>query len=423
MVHAETGDVLFARHADAARYPASITKVMTLYMLFEAIEAGEVNLDDTFTVSKRAAGQPPSKLGVRRGEKLKVETAIEALVVRSANDVATVVAEGLAGTEYKFAIEMTKKARSIGMRRTTFKNASGLPNRYQKSTARDLATLTMRMMQDFPQYFPYFSQKSFVYKGRTYRTHNRVLLSYKGSDGLKTGYTRASGYNLSTTARRDEHRLIGIVLGGKTSRSRDNHMHQILDKSFRRVDRDPSVLRRAFVSRPAPRMKPTLMAELAKAQPQIAAASAGAKPVTVAALADVPSAASASPSNVAVLSSDPIGQLIQRTDQLHTAATAWLNEDEARIGQGDITDETSAPPLADLKSDWSVQIGAYKSAELAASKLRRVAAKTGGEIAEAPWAVAPVEKAGGLLYRARFIGFEQVDAESHCLRVKAKGLE
>ncbi|MEM1103753.1 MAG: D-alanyl-D-alanine carboxypeptidase family protein, partial [Pseudomonadota bacterium] len=209
VMHADTGDVLFSRHADAARYPASITKVMTLYMLFEALEAGEVELTDTFTVSKRAAGQPPSKLGVRRGEQLPVETAIYALVVRSANDVATVVAEGLAGSEYKFAKKMTSKARALGMKRTTFQNASGLPHKYQRTTARDLATLSMRMAQDFPDMYHYFGAKSFPYRGKTYRTHNRVLLNYKGADGLKTGYTRASGFNLATTARKGENRLIG----------------------------------------------------------------------------------------------------------------------------------------------------------------------------------------------------------------------
>jgi len=428
VMHADTGDVLFSRYADESRYPASITKVMTLYMLFEAIEAGDINLDDTCTVSKRAAGQPPSKLGVRRGEQLKVETAIHALVVRSANDVATVVGECLAGTEYKFALRMTEKARSLGMKNTTFKNASGLPHQHQRTTARDLATLSMRMMQDFPQYFPYFATKSFEYGGRTYRTHNRLLLSYQGSNGLKTGYTRASGYNLSTTATRDGHKLIGIVLGGKTSRSRDNHMAQILDKSFSRITQDPSLLRRAYVSRPEPRMKPTLAVALAQSE------SAGAESLAAASSAGLEGPSKADAVMTAGLSGagaddpgespDLIGELIQRTDRLHTAAVDWLNANGSQVAQGDAADGAEDDASASLaESDWSVQIGAYQSPELAASKLRRVAKRSGGDIANAPWAVAPIERNGGVLYRARFTGFGQVDAESHCLRVKTLGFD
>ena len=206
VIHADTGDVLLNRYAESARYPASLTKLMTLYMLFEEMEAGNIDLTDKMTVSKRASMQPASKLGLARGSKIDVETAIEALIIGSANDVATVVAERLGGTESKFARMMTTRARELGMRRTTFRNASGLPDRNQRTTARDMAILAHRVPQDFPQYFHYFDKSSYKWKGRTYKSHNRVTISYRGADGLKTGYTRASGYNLATTAKRGDHR-------------------------------------------------------------------------------------------------------------------------------------------------------------------------------------------------------------------------
>lgn len=227
-----SGEVLHQSHADTRRYPASLTKMMTLYMLFEAIERGELSMDSKLTASKRAAQQPATNLALKKGDTLTVETAIEALVIRSANDVATVVGEALGGTESEFARMMTKRAHELGMANTTFRNASGLPDKGQKSTARDLATLAVALMRDFPEYYHYFSAKSFVYKGKTYKTHNRLMLSYEGADGLKTGYIRASGFNLATSAVRDGRRLVAIVLGGRTAKSRDNHMADLLDRGF-----------------------------------------------------------------------------------------------------------------------------------------------------------------------------------------------
>ena len=232
ILDAESGRVIHEINANTRNYPASLTKMMTLYMAFEAIEAGELSLDDKLKVSKRAAGQAPSKLNLKAGSTISVDDAISALIVKSANDVATVVAEHLGGTEVKFAQMMTKKARDLGMSRTNFRNASGLPNRGQLSTARDMATLAGRMRIDFPQYYERFSETSFKYAGRTYRSHNSLLKSFDGADGLKTGYTRASGFNLATSAERDGIRLIGVVFGGKTGKARDRHMARLLRESF-----------------------------------------------------------------------------------------------------------------------------------------------------------------------------------------------
>lgn len=240
VVDVETGRVLHETNADTRNYPASLTKIMTLYMLFDALERGEVTLDTRFKVSQRAAGQAPSKLGLKPGQTIRAEDAILALVTKSANDVATVVAEALGETEYKFALEMTKRARALGMRRTTFRNASGLPNRRQLSTARDMSVLGRRIMADFPQYYHYFSTTRFKYNGRTYGNHNNLLGHYSGADGIKTGYTRASGFNLVASVERDGRRIIGVVFGGKTSKSRDRHMVSLLDRGFVRVASIPT---------------------------------------------------------------------------------------------------------------------------------------------------------------------------------------
>lgn len=232
VVDATTGEVLYQSSADSPKYPASLTKMMTLYMLFEAIERGDLTLDSKLVASKRAAQQPATNLALKPGSTLTVDEAIRALIIRSANDVATVVAETLGGTESGFAQMMTKRAHELGMANTTFRNASGLPDKGQKSTARDLATLAIALMRDFPQYYHYFSTTSFVYNGRTYKTHNRLMLNYPGADGLKTGYIRASGYNLATSAVRNGRRLVAVVLGGRSPATRDAHMADLLDRGF-----------------------------------------------------------------------------------------------------------------------------------------------------------------------------------------------
>ncbi|MEQ9328068.1 MAG: D-alanyl-D-alanine carboxypeptidase family protein [Rhodospirillales bacterium] len=234
VVDADSGQVLYARNPDTRRYPASLTKIMTLYMLFSALEEKRVGMETKFKVSSRAEGQAPSKLGLRAGSTITVRDAILALVTKSANDVATVVAENLGGTEIAFARQMTERARGLGMRKTQFRNASGLPNRRQLSTARDMALLGRAIQRDFPQFYTLFNTRSFEYAGRTYGNHNNLLASYRGTDGIKTGYIDASGFNLVASVERDGRRLIGVVFGGKSARSRDAHMAKLLDDAFAR---------------------------------------------------------------------------------------------------------------------------------------------------------------------------------------------
>ena len=236
VVDAGTGEVLFARNADRHRFPASLAKMMTLYLTFEALEAGEIVLDQPLPISKYAARQSPSRLGLTPGQTITVKQAILALVTKSANDVAAVLAEALGGTERKFAFHMTRAARELGMKRTRFRNASGLPNRRQRSTARDLSILARALIHDFPQHYHYFSTQSFTFKDRTYKSHNRLLKSYPGTDGLKTGYIAASGFNVTASVLRGQTRLVGVVLGGKSARSRDKEMRRLFERAFARLE-------------------------------------------------------------------------------------------------------------------------------------------------------------------------------------------
>jgi D-alanyl-D-alanine carboxypeptidase len=232
VMDASSGKILYGRNANELRYPASLTKMMTLYVLFEAIEKGETELYSRMNVSPEAASQKPTRLGLKPGDILTVEDGIKALIIRSANDASVAIAEHLSGSEDRFAIRMTQKARQLGMNNTTFRNASGLPDLQQQTTAMDMATLGRRLQTDFPRFYPYFAQRNFTWNGRFYRGHNRLLGNFEGADGLKTGYTRLSGYNLATSASRRGTRLIGVVLGGSSSYSRDVQMADMLENQF-----------------------------------------------------------------------------------------------------------------------------------------------------------------------------------------------
>lgn len=228
IVDANSGGTLQATSADSLRHPASLTKIMTLYMLFEQLESGKIKLDTQMDVSAYASQQAPTKLGLRPGQSLRVEDAIKGLVTRSANDAAVVIAEAIAGDEDDFAKAMTRKARALGMSKTIYKNASGLPDDDQVTTARDQATLGRAIQDRFPKYYRYFSTEAFNYKGRSIRNHNKLLGRVEGVDGIKTGYTRASGFNLVTSMKRGNRYLVGVVMGGRSGGSRDAIMRNLL---------------------------------------------------------------------------------------------------------------------------------------------------------------------------------------------------
>ena len=232
LVEAETGRVLFSENATEKRYPASLTKMMTLYLVFDALEKGEIQMDQLLTVSKKAAGQPRSRMGLKENSTISVENAVFAMISRSANDAAVVIAEAMAGSEAQFADKMTRVARELGMKNTRFKNASGLHNKDQVTTAQDMAILSKALIQHFPKYYKLFSVRGFRYGRRYYGNHNLVARYYKGGDGLKTGYVDASGYHGVGSARRDGKRLIGVVMGRNSVRERDRHIFKLLDSGF-----------------------------------------------------------------------------------------------------------------------------------------------------------------------------------------------
>lgn len=363
VINADTGIILHESRADASRYPASLTKMMTLYMLFETIEQGSMKLDSRMSVSTHAAAMPQTNIGLQAGETIKVRDAIEALIVRSANDVAAVVAEALGDTEANFGRMMTDKARKLGMRATIFRNASGLPNREQKTTARDMALLSARLMKDFPDYYHFFSTQSFRYKGTTYRSHNRMVRTAPGVDGLKTGYIRASGFNVATSAKRNNTRIIAVVMGGKTAASRDRHMAQLLKRGFEqmrtiKVAGNTRPISSIFIKPPVPAAKP-----------------------------------------VALVSSQP---------------------DPSAILQGDFSSVSMAQSAEMLPNSdsWAVQIGSYQEPDRAEAQAQAATRWVTGEIA-----VVAVEISNQTLYRARLIGLQKNQAQTACQSLSRQGIE
>lgn len=238
VIDAKTGNVLYSDNAEELRYPASLTKLMTLYITFNALETGKLKLSDKLKVSHTAASRSPSRLGMPAGSYIDVKTLIKALIVKSANDCATVLAEALSPSEREFAVLMTKTAHRLGMHKTTFKNASGLPNSQQKTTAKDLAILGAAIYHHFPQYYHLFSTKEFKYNNITYKTHNYLLNDSLGTDGMKTGYTAASGFNILTSAQQGNYRVIAVTLGHKRVKDRDQNISKMMELSLNHISQN-----------------------------------------------------------------------------------------------------------------------------------------------------------------------------------------
>jgi len=230
VIDASSGATLYEVNATAARYPASLTKMMTLYLLFEAMDQGRLSKTTEIPVSSFASRQPPSKMGIKAGQTIDAESAILSLAVKSGNDVAVAVAEYLGGTEEQFAAQMTARARQLGMTGTVFRNASGLPDPDQRTTARDMAVLGLALRSRFPQYFYYFGQRDFMFRGRLVRGHNDLIGRVEGVDGIKTGYIKASGYNIVTSVSRGPKRLLIVVMGGNSARARNDHVEELINR-------------------------------------------------------------------------------------------------------------------------------------------------------------------------------------------------
>ena len=265
VIDAKDGGVLHAANPDAPRHPASLTKIMTLYLLFERLESGKIALETQMPVSEEASSQAPTKLGLKPGDTLKVEDAIKGLVTKSANDAAVVVAEALAGSEEEFARAMTRKARALGMKNTTYRNANGLPNEEQITSARDQALLGIAIQERFPKYYRYFSTPSFVYRGNAMRNHNRLLGKVEGVDGIKTGFTRDSGFNLTTSVKRGPRHIVAVVLGGRSGASRDARMGDLIETYIAQASTKPPAALVAEAAKPEP-------APIQAVKPQLASA-------------------------------------------------------------------------------------------------------------------------------------------------------
>lgn len=372
VIDADTGQVLHAANQDTRNYPASLTKMMTLYMAFEALEQGKLTLNKKLKVSRRAAGMPPSKLGLKRGQTIRAEDVILALVTKSANDAAVVMAEALGGKETQFARMMTKKARALGMKRTTFRNASGLPNRGQLSTARDMSKLAQALLRDFPSYYRYFSTKKFTYAGRTYRNHNKLLKNYQGTDGIKTGYIRASGFNLVASVKRNDRRLIAVVFGGRTSRSRDRHMRKLLDRGFKKL----AELRIASTP-PVPRRKPV--------SPQFALNTAD---------------------KALMPAKDPVASA--------PLVTAAGQQPLALTQQAGLVPAEQGSAASFSSGDWGVQVGAFSRAAPAQQAATLAAHSVPQLLRSKPISVLSVDGLKGTLYRARVGDLNEASAREAC---------
>jgi D-alanyl-D-alanine carboxypeptidase len=441
VVDVNSGRVLQATNADAPRFPASVTKVMTLYMLFEQLERGKFTLESELPVSAFAARQAPSKIGFDPGETIAVEDAIKALVTKSANDVAVVVAEAIGGDQETFAEMMTRKARAIGMKSTTFRNASGLPNPEQVTTARDLTILGKAIHDRFPRYWRYFQTRNFEYAGRSYRNHNRLLGRVDGVDGIKTGFTRASGFNLLTSAKSGNRHLIAVVLGGRSGRIRDAQMASLIDNHLprayagarqtpvfaeRRSD-EPVVTAQVPDSRAgraeAPKVEPP------KAEPVRVAETRPAPPVAPVAAATIPNRVPSTPAAAAFAPQpqQPAGpQLKWTTGPQPTAATRNAPGRQAAVqtAQADpvTTASTKAAPAAASRNGYVIQLGASDDEKKARAILDTAKTKNRTVLADAEAFTEKVQKGDATLWRARFGGFDDnKDATSACAALKRSG--
>lgn len=415
VVDAKTGKVLYGNDADELRYPASLTKMMTLYLTFEALESGKVRKTTPVPFSKNASAEPPSKLGVRAGSKITVEQAILSLVTRSANDSATALAELLGGSEARFAKLMTAKARALGMTRTTYRNAHGLPNSGQTTTARDQARLGMALRQHFPQYYDYFSTRSFRFGKQTIGNHNRLLGSVRGVDGIKTGYTRASGFNLVSSVQANGRSIVAVVMGGRSGGSRDAQMRKLIAEFM------PDASRRGGGNLIA-ETRPAATVDVAAVNTRTTLPDNGPVP-DFRYTSDGTQTAYVKTIDTARV--NPAQAALAHTLQGQKQALA-VPQPAPETGEGDKSDvdalTTGSTASADVPSGWVIQIGATPDHTQALALLENAKSKGGKVLNSAqPFTVAFVN-GSEQLYRARFGGFGNQDkAVSACKTLKKKG--
>ena len=412
VIDAESGEVLFARHADSRRYPASITKVMTLYMSFEALSEGKVELEDVLTVSTRAASQPPSKLGLAAGQTISLDDAMRATAVRSANDMAVALAEHIGGSEARFTAQMTLKARELGMTQTRYVNATGLPDARQLTSARDLAILARAIMRDYPQYYRYFGLHDWVYQGRDYRNTNGLLHQGNGYDGMKTGYTNASGFNLAASSVRNGRRLITVVLGGRSSASRNAHVAALMNTGFEveqaRARGQTIQVAQTFFEQRGFGIGPESMGGM-----QYASADTGDDDDSgaVSYVAVVATPLQPRPLRVIPAPSESRPPVL-RAETRPADVTAILNGGTApvRASAPPTTRTTSRRPASSPAGLWSVQVGAFRDETVARNWLTEVNRRFRAQFTAAERTVQNSEG----WYRSRFSGMSEQMAQAAC---------
>ena len=462
VVDANSGATMQASNADSTRHPASLTKLMTLYLLFERLQAGKIKLDTQMPVSEHAAAMAPSKLGLKPGESIDVGTAIRAIVTKSANDVAVVVAEAIGGNELEFARLMTAKARALGMTHTNYHNASGLPDEQQITTARDQAIIARAIHDRFPQYFHYFSIRTFVFRGKEMRNHNHLLGTVNGVDGMKTGYIHESGFNIIVSMHRNGRHLVAVVFGGRTASARDARVISLLNNN----------VNVASTKHTAPLMVEGWQNQLAQAAAAKEKAAAAAPPPPVpkatpvaAVEANPPLAAPAGP---ALGSTDPIKPLLVKTvtvqpGAMQTASLSPLPSDSRKLMPAPATaNPATVTTVTTVKSDvppsakpvpakvasmqpvqvasasattpmpaavvqdaakpprggWMIQVGAFDSETEAKERLTTARTSAKEQLGDASPFTEPVAKGDKTLYRARFAGLEKIQAELACKSLK-----
>ena len=456
-VDANTGQVLHAQGADEPRYPASLTKMMTLYIVFDLMEQGRLQSSTRIRISDEAAGTQPSKLGLAPDSDIALGDAVRALITKSANDIAVAVAEHIAGTEAKFAALMTRRAHQLGMTATTFRNAHGLPDSGQVTTARDMLTLAMRLSDDFPVHYRLFSLRSFSYQGKTYANHNTMMGSYAGMDGLKTGYTTGSGFNLVASVRRGGKHVVAVVFGGNTASARNAHMRAILDRALPKAatekTRTPVGIARAgrpdrqaaepqqvafrtnseepppaLLEKPRPVDRPRAVAEMRpEPMPRQSAGSrievARVRPVVVA-----PRVRPASPTVRAASQSEVVQPVTQHAALPGPAATepvargaapSSLQAQAQRLERGAApTTIATTSPAGMPAGTVAIQVGAYATEAEAQRQLAVARERSAAALSRASPSTQAVQAGGRQLYRARFVGLDAATAANACTELR-----
>jgi len=466
VVDAQTGEVLMARHADSIRHPASLTKMMTLYMLFEAIDSGRVRMSDRVVMSSRSAGMSPSKLGVPAGQSIKVEEAIKSIVTKSANDVSAALGEKLAGSEKAFAAKMTRKAKDLGMSRTVFRNASGLPDPQQVTTARDMAKLAMALLRDYPGYYHYFGVRNFEFRGVSHHNHNRLLGEYPGLDGIKTGFINASGFNLVASAKQNNRRLVGVVFGGRSWRSRNDHMVKLLDEGFVELKKRKNPIQEASIpamqgttSVPIP-LPPPMMDDQRGVETAIttrADETDSAEDVTVYTPDDAqqitamidrvqdnpgddqgsrvasvplpPARPSLEIDAVSIPVPEPVRAPKAKIISLPPSGTTTTTSPsgaartvmQLRIPAGQLPQGIDPSQIVRSTSPqgWSIQVGAYQSRAITDQALRTAQARLPADLQQGQPVIVPQSTGQGLIFRARLQGYDEFQANAACAHLGA----